>query len=90
MPKEESLEVAQDELSVELELADEETDLNGEDVEEIVEPDDESLAQQEEELDEDEDILDIKKSDYQTTAVLKKVKGIFDPNNIMNTGKLCF
>jgi RNA polymerase primary sigma factor len=62
MPKEESLEVAQDELSVELELADEETDLNGEDVEEIVEPDDESLAQQEEELDEDEDILNIKKS----------------------------
>ena len=29
-------------------------------------------------------------SDYQTTSVLKKVKGIFDPNNIMNTGKLCF
>jgi FAD/FMN-containing dehydrogenase len=28
--------------------------------------------------------------DAQTTAVLKKVKGIFDPNNVMNPGKLCF
>jgi FAD/FMN-containing dehydrogenase len=28
--------------------------------------------------------------DAQTTAVLKKIKGIFDPNNIMNPGKLCF
>ncbi|OGO20296.1 MAG: hypothetical protein A2Z15_09495 [Chloroflexi bacterium RBG_16_50_11] len=29
-------------------------------------------------------------SDKQTTAVLKKLKGIFDPNNVMNPGKLCF
>jgi len=28
--------------------------------------------------------------DAQTTSVLKKVKGIFDPNNVMNPGKLCF
>jgi FAD/FMN-containing dehydrogenase len=28
--------------------------------------------------------------DVQTTMVLKKVKGIFDPNNVMNPGKLCF
>ncbi len=28
--------------------------------------------------------------DAQTTAVLKKIKGIFDPNNVMNPGKLCF
>jgi FAD/FMN-containing dehydrogenase len=28
--------------------------------------------------------------DPDSAAVLKKVKGIFDPNNIMNTGKLCF
>jgi len=28
--------------------------------------------------------------DAQTTFVLKKIKGIFDPNNIMNPGKLCF
>jgi FAD/FMN-containing dehydrogenase len=25
-----------------------------------------------------------------TTAALKKVKDIFDPENIMNAGKLCF
>ena len=30
------------------------------------------------------------KQDAQTTAVLKKIKGIFDPNNVMNPGKLCF
>jgi FAD/FMN-containing dehydrogenase len=29
-------------------------------------------------------------SDAQSTIVLKKIKGIFDPNNIMNPGKLCF
>ena len=28
--------------------------------------------------------------DAQTTEVLKKLKGIFDPNNVMNPGKLCF
>jgi FAD/FMN-containing dehydrogenase len=26
----------------------------------------------------------------QTTIVLKKVKAIFDPNNVLNPGKLCF
>jgi FAD/FMN-containing dehydrogenase len=30
------------------------------------------------------------KRDMQTTLVLKKVKEIFDPNNVMNPGKLCF
>ena len=28
--------------------------------------------------------------DSQTTMVLKKIKGIFDPNNVLNPGKLCF
>jgi FAD/FMN-containing dehydrogenase len=28
--------------------------------------------------------------DTQTTMVLKKLKAIFDPNNVMNPGKLCF
>ena len=28
--------------------------------------------------------------DTQTTMVLKKVKDIFDPNHVMNAGKLCF
>ena len=28
--------------------------------------------------------------DTQTKTVLKKLKGIFDPNNVMNPGKLCF
>jgi hypothetical protein len=28
--------------------------------------------------------------DAQASIVLKKVKGIFDPNNVMNPGKLCF
>jgi FAD/FMN-containing dehydrogenase len=28
--------------------------------------------------------------DAQTTIVLKKLKDIFDPNNVMNPGKLCF
>lgn len=30
------------------------------------------------------------RSDTMTTETLKKVKGIFDPNNVMNPGKLCF
>jgi FAD/FMN-containing dehydrogenase len=28
--------------------------------------------------------------DTQTTILLRKIKGIFDPNNVMNPGKLCF
>jgi len=28
--------------------------------------------------------------DAKTTGVLRKLKGIFDPNNVMNPGKLCF
>ena len=32
----------------------------------------------------------IYRRDGETTSALKKVKGIFDPNNIMNPGKLCF
>jgi FAD/FMN-containing dehydrogenase len=30
------------------------------------------------------------KQDVPSTVVLKKIKGIFDPNNLMNPGKLCF
>ena len=30
------------------------------------------------------------KQDAQSTAVLKKIKEIFDPNHVMNPGKLCF
>lgn len=30
------------------------------------------------------------KRDAQTATVLRKLKGIFDPNNVMNPGKLCF
>jgi RNA polymerase primary sigma factor len=44
------------------ELVGKELELNGENVENAVEPDDESLAQQEEEFEEDEDVLDIKKT----------------------------
>jgi FAD/FMN-containing dehydrogenase len=32
----------------------------------------------------------IYRRDGETAAALKKVKGIFDPKNIMNSGKLCF
>jgi FAD/FMN-containing dehydrogenase len=28
--------------------------------------------------------------DAASTIALKKIKGIFDPNNVMNPGKLCF
>jgi FAD/FMN-containing dehydrogenase len=30
------------------------------------------------------------KRDAGTTTLLKKVKGLFDPNNVLNSGKLCF
>lgn len=33
---------------------------------------------------------EVYRRDEATTAALKKVKGIFDPENIMNAGKLCF
>jgi FAD/FMN-containing dehydrogenase len=33
---------------------------------------------------------EIYRRDAETTAALKKVKKIFDPNNVMNAGKLCF
>jgi FAD/FMN-containing dehydrogenase len=29
-------------------------------------------------------------ADAQTTVVMRKIKGIFDPNSVMNPGKLCF
>ena len=29
-------------------------------------------------------------SDARTTTVTQKIKQIFDPNNVMNPGKLCF
>jgi len=59
--KDEPVNAAQADLPVEEELAGDDVDLNGDEVEDIVEPDDESLAQQEEEFGEDEDILDLKK-----------------------------
>jgi RNA polymerase primary sigma factor len=64
MPENEPIETLQDEdeMPIEVELADDEVDVNGEGVEEIVEPDDEILAQQEEELEEEEDVLDLKKT----------------------------
>jgi RNA polymerase primary sigma factor len=61
-PKDESPEVERDDIPVEDELGAEEVDLDSEEVEEIIEPDVESLVQQEEELEDDEDILDLKKS----------------------------
>jgi RNA polymerase primary sigma factor len=60
--KDDPLDVAQGDAPIDEELAAEDVNGNDEDVDEIGEPDDESLAQQEEEIDEDEDVLDIKKS----------------------------
>jgi RNA polymerase primary sigma factor len=61
-PKDKLLEVERDDSPVDNELIEDDAELNGEGVEEIIEPDDESLAQQEEELEEDEEILNPKKS----------------------------
>jgi len=47
---------------VDEEMAVEEAEVTGADVEEMIEPDDEILAQQEEELEEEEDVLDLKKT----------------------------
>ena len=60
--KDDLVDVAQGDSPIDEELAAEDVDANGEDVDEIGEPDDESLAQQEGELDDDEDVLDIKKT----------------------------
>ena len=59
--KDELVKAAQDDLPVE-ELAGKDVELNSNAVEEIVEPDDESLAQQEEEAESEEEILDLKKT----------------------------
>ena len=59
--KDELVEAAQNDLPVE-ELAGKDVNLDDDDVDEIVEPDDESLAQQDEELESDDDILDLKKT----------------------------
>jgi RNA polymerase primary sigma factor len=61
-PKDELLESTQSDPPVNEELAAEDVDLENGDTDEIGEPDDESLAQQEEELENEEDVLDIKKS----------------------------
>jgi RNA polymerase primary sigma factor len=61
-PKEELADFAQEDAPVEGEFVADEIDLNNEDVEEMIEPDDEILAQQEEELEEEEDVLDLKKT----------------------------
>jgi RNA polymerase primary sigma factor len=58
--KEETMDTAQDAPEVEEDAGDE-VELDNDDVEEIIEPDDASLAQ-EEEVDDDEDILDVKKT----------------------------
>jgi len=60
--KDEPMETAQHDPPVDDELAEQDIDMNGDEVEEIVEPDPESLAQQEEELEADENILDLKKT----------------------------
>jgi len=60
--KDEPVETPRDDSPIDEELAAEDVNLNNEGVDEIVEPDLESLAQQEEELEVDENILDIKKT----------------------------
>ena len=60
--KDEPVETAQGDSPINEELAAENVDLNGEDVEEIGEPDDDSLAQQEEELNSNGDALNLKKT----------------------------
>jgi RNA polymerase primary sigma factor len=56
----EPLDAAQDKESTLETLPDEEIELNGEDLEEMAEPDKDSLDQQEEELEDDEDVLSLK------------------------------
>jgi len=60
--KDDLVDKKQDNASADEELVAEESDLDNSGVEDVIEPDDESLAQQEEELDDDEDILDVKKT----------------------------
>jgi RNA polymerase primary sigma factor len=61
-PKDGSEEFDREDSPVEEEVTAEEVDLKDDDVEEMIEPDDEILAKQEEELEEEEDVLDIKKT----------------------------
>ena len=62
-PKEDAVEAMREDVPIDEELAAEDVELNNGDVEEMIEPDDESLARQEEELEDDGgDILDIKKT----------------------------
>jgi RNA polymerase primary sigma factor len=62
LPEDEAMEVTQGDSPIDEELAAEDVDLNNEDMDDIGEPDDDSLAQQEEEIEDDEDLLDVKKS----------------------------
>jgi RNA polymerase primary sigma factor len=61
-PADEPAEFGEGVSPVDEEGATEDVEVNGSDVEEIIEPDDEILAQQEEELEEEEDVLDLKKT----------------------------
>jgi RNA polymerase primary sigma factor len=61
-PKDELVDFVREDSSVEEDVAAEDIDLNNDDVEEMIEPDDEILAQQEEELEEEGEVLDIKKT----------------------------
>ena len=58
--EEERLEAGQEQESNLETLSDEEIELNGEDLEEMAEPDKDSLEQQEEELEDDEDVISLK------------------------------